>query len=138
MASNITRKRKRSAASESAVSSLGSQESVSADFDKLDLDSLDSGSESTFKNPRMKATGKLQLIGGSFLPECFELRMEIDGCVFPKQKVRPVTDNYVIDLVAMIKTLSEVATCKKCKEGEIEIFEMDLRGTSASRLSFLG
>ena len=108
MASNITRKRKRSAASESAASSLGSQESVSADFD-----SLDSGSESTFKKPRMKA--KLQLTGGSFLPDCFELRMEIDRCVFPNQKVRPVTDNYVIDLVVMIKTLSEVATCKKGK-----------------------
>ena len=137
MASNITRKRKRSAASESAASSLVSQESsVSADFDKLNFDIQDSGSESTFKKPRMKATGKLQHTCGSFLPDCFELRMEIEGCMFPKQKVRPVTDNYVIDLVAMIKTLSEVATCKKCKEGEIEIFEIDLRGTSASKLLF--
>ena len=71
----------------------------------------------------------------AFSPDCLDLEIEIDGCRFGKKKV-PITDNYIIDLVAMVTTLSQVATCKKCNKGAIEIFEIDCRGTSASKLLF--
>ena len=36
----------------------------------------------------------------------------------------------------MISFMSEVASCRQCKEGVMQLFEIDCRGTCASKLSF--
>ena len=135
---DISRKRIRSDASEGEVS-VDSQESMLSGLDQLDVDNTsvfdDSASGPVFKVPRRSATRRLEISEGSFLPDSLELDIEIGGQL-EKQKVYPLTDNYVIDLLSMVSALSKVATCNKCKNGPIEIFEIKRRGTSASKLLF--
>ena len=125
----ISRKRIRSDASEGEVS-VDSQESMLSGLERLDVDSTsdDSASGPVFKVPRSSAARKLEISRERFLPDSLELDIVIGGHL-EKQKVYPLTDNYIIDLLSMVSALSKVATCSECKNGSIEIFEIK-RGTT--------
>ena len=127
----ISRKRIRSDASEGEVS-VDSQDSMLSGLDQLDVDNTsvfdDSASGPVFKVPRSSAARKLEISRGRFLPDSLELDVDIGGHL-EKQKVYPITDNYIIDLLSMVSALSKVATCNECKNGSIEIFEIE-RGTT--------
>ena len=111
------------------------------------LDDSDSETPSMlFKKPRISlrrkeiptgtiASEKLKYIEGSFHQDFSLMYLKIEGEKV-KQKVRPLSDRYIVDLAAMVSTLSEVASCKKCNKGEMELFEMNSRATCASKLVF--
>ena len=132
----ISRKRIRSDASEGEVS-IDSQDSMLSGWDRLDVDNSSDNSSlgPVFKVPRSSAARKLEFSMERFLPESLELDVVIGGHE-EKQKVYPLTDNYIIDLLSMVSALSKVATCNKCHNGSKEIFEIDRRGTCASKLLF--
>ena len=150
MASNETRTRKRrkSAASESGPS-LTSQDSIFEGFDALDMSSQpdDSTSERLFKIPRRSskkevptgtiASEKLKYIEESFLPgyRFLDVKTELHSTPI-KQKVYELSGDYIVDLAAMISSMSEVASCRLCKEGVMQLFEIDCPGTCASKLLF--
>ena len=148
MASKVTRKRKNSAASECGPS-LGTQDSIFMEFDSLDLNSQLDDSETQsmlFKKPRISlrrkeiptgtiASEKLKYIEESFHQGFSLMDLKINGDKV-KQKVRPLSGRYIVDLAEMVLTLSEVALWKKCKKGEMELFEMNSRATCASILVF--
>ena len=147
MASKETRKRKMSDASQSMATS-GSQDSVSMDLGTLNVNSqpADSAPE-IFKKPRTSirskeipsetmASKKLIYKKESFIPTSSEeMKIQIEGYSY-NQSVRPLCGNYIVDLSAMILSLSEVASCILCNGGVMELFEMACRGTCASKLLF--
>ena len=49
------------------------------------------------------------------------------------QMVFPLVDNYIINLLAMVSTLVKVAVCSECKEGTMEIFELNYTASSATK-----
>ena len=146
MASKNTRKRRRSAPSESEISH-GSQDSMSNLFETLDVFSQDDGSasESTiqFKKPRKRrevpsetpAAKKLDYVVDKYTPESYSLDLLIDDRTIV-QEVSPIFGNYIVNLDTLVSSLSEVATCIKCKAGVIKLFEMNCPGTCASKLVF--
>ena len=135
MMTDIKKTRKRSASESEAT--LGSQDSVLQEFDTLEVNSQqdDSASESVFKKPRLSrrkklptetpASKKLDYNGKSYLPDPINMELlipEYKGKLLIAehkimQKVSPLCGNYIMDLAAMVLTLSEVATCKRCKWG---------------------
>ena len=108
----ISRKRIRSDASEGEVS-VDSQEFMLSGLEQLDVDNTsvfdDSASGPVFKVPRRSATRTLEIPEGSLLTNGLELEIEISGQT-ERQKVYPLTDNYVIDLLSMVSALSKVST----------------------------
>ena len=113
------------------------------------LEIMNSGSSlesDTFKKPRIMsrrkplptgtiASEKLEYIYESFIPENFTLDLNIDE-VSCMQSVRPLHGNYIVDLAAMVRSLSYVASCKKCKVGLMKIFELKSTDTCASKFLF--
>ena len=128
--------------------SVASQESVTKDLEKMVVHSRVSGSleSDSFKKPRTMsrrkplptgtiASEKLEYIDESFLPDNFILNLKIDE-VSCKQPDRPLHGNYIVDLAAMVRSISDVASCKKCKDGLMEMFELESTDTCASKFLF--
>ena len=129
----MTTRRKRSASG--MENTISSQESVTKDLEKMVVHSQISGSSlesDTFKKPRIMSrrkpfpTGtitseKPEYIDESFLPDYFTLELKFDE-VSCMQPFRPLHGNYIVDLDAMVGSLSDVASCKKCKVGLMKIF----------------
>ena len=156
MASDESRKRKRSAASESGPSLVS--EDLMLRIDALDMSSQhDATSETLFKKPRRSirkkdvptgtiASEKLEYNDESHLPgyRWLDIKMETgmegfeDKSRIYKQKVYEVSGDYIVDLAAMISSMSEVASCNQCeeKEGVMQLFEIECPGTCASKLLF--
>ena len=80
---------------------------------------------------------KLEYIEESFLPgyRFLDVKTELHSTPI-KQKVYELSDDYIVDLAAMISSMSEVASCRLCKEGVMQLFEIDCPGTYASKLLF--
>ena len=125
MALNETRKRKKSAASESGPS-LVSEDLMLGRFDALDMSSQldDSTSETLFKKPRRNfrkkdvptgtiASEKLEYIEESYLPgyRWLDIKMETGMEGFEatpriyKQKAYELSGDYIVDLAAMISSM---------------------------------
>ena len=79
---------------------------------------------------------KLEYIEESFLPDYVTLNLKFDEEKTCIQPVCPVQGNYIVDLAAMVRSLSDVASCIKCKVGIMEIFELKATDTFASKLIF--
>ena len=134
----------------------GSQDSLLQDFDTLEVDSQqdDSASESLFKKPRLSkrrskvptesiSSKKLNFDDEIYLPEPIKMHLLIPELIEDQQfeqlimqEVLPLCGNYIMDLDAMVSALSAVATCKRCKSGEMQLFEMKRTTTCASQLVF--
>ena len=71
---------------------------------------------------------KLEYIDESFLPGESTPHLKIGEDSFI-QSVRSVYGNYIIDLEAMVRSMSEVASCNKYKEGPMEMLELKTIGT---------
>ena len=116
---------------------VSSQESVTTELEEMVVHSQVSGSSQDSFKPRISRrkplpTGtiyseKLEYIEESFLPEYVTMNLKFknegETC---KQQVCPLLGNYIVDLAAMFRSLSDVASCNKCKDGRIEIFEIKL------------
>ena len=53
-----------------------------------------------------------------------------------KQKAYELSGDYIVDLAAMISSMSEVASCKQCKEAVMQLFEIESSCTCSSKLLF--
>ena len=117
--------------------SVSSQESVTKYLEKMIVLSQVSGSSlesETFKKPRTMsrrkplptgtiASEKLEYIDESFLPYTLILMFDEVSC---KHSVRPLDGNYIVDLAAMVRSMSDFASCKKCKDGLMEVLNWNL------------
>ena len=143
----MTTRRKRNASD--MEDTVSSQESVTKDLEEMVVHCQVSGSSlesDTFKKPRMSrikplptrtiSSEKLEYIEESFLPDYVTLNLKFDEEKTCIQPVCPVQGNYIVDLAAMVRSLSDVASCIKCKVGIMEIFELKATDTFASKLIF--
>ena len=71
----------------------------------------------------------------SYLPKASLIVLNIDDHKI-SQPVSPSYGKYIVNLAAMVLSMSEVALCIKCKEGVIELFEIECPDTCASKLIF--
>ena len=110
-------------------------------FDTLGVSSQDdSAREATqmFEKPCISGTQKVpganvaESVEETFLPSSFLLDLMCEGSQ-ASQMVFPLVDNYIINLLAMVSTLVKVAVCSECKEGTMEIFELNYTASSATK-----